>query len=154
MPAPKGNQYWKKANPTKHGGQREYSEISLYKICLEYFDTESENLWTKTQAMKVQVGKVQEVQLIDVPEVINPFTLEGLRLYAGISSDTWRRYRKSEDLCAVVEWAETVIRKNQIDGAMVGAYSQNLTARLNSIAENNNLNHSGSINFAEDDGVD
>ena len=154
MPAPKGNQYWKKADPDKHGGQREYTATSLYKIALEYFDTEHENVWTKTQAIKLQVGKEQKIELIDVPEVANPFTLEGLCLYAGISTETWRRYRDSKDLCGVTSWAETVIRKNQLDGAMVGVYHQNIIARLLGLADNTNLNHSGSINFAEDDGVD
>ena len=159
MPAPKGNQFWKKADPDKHGGQREYTPNSLYKACCEYFEEQSQTVLRKHQAFKIRVGKVEEVQIIeipfDAPNMHKPFTLNSLRLYLGISRHTWSNYRDLEDYFPVVEWAEETVEANQIEGALLGVYSGNLTARINSLADTSNLNHSGgTISFAEDDGVD
>lgn len=73
--------------------------------------------------------------------VSRPYTLDGFCLYAGIFS-TWAQFKSNakrrEDWAefeTVINACEQVIRDQQITGAMIGAYSERLTARLNGISD-------------------
>ena len=73
--------------------------------------------------------------------VSRPYTLDGFCLYAGIFS-TWAQFKSNAkrredwaDFETVINACEQVIRDQQITGAMIGAYSERLTARLNGISD-------------------
>lgn len=67
-----------------------------------------------------------------------PYTFEGLCLHINISD--WSMFctsnKKREGFPEVLSWIRNMIRKQQIEGAVVGLYKENITARLNGIAEN------------------
>lgn len=73
--------------------------------------------------------------------VSRPYTLDGFCLYAGIFS-TWSQFKSNAkrredwaDFEIVINACEQVIRDQQITGAMIGSYSERLTARLNGISD-------------------
>lgn len=70
-----------------------------------------------------------------------PYTLDGFCLFAGIFS-TWAQFKSNakrredwSEFETVINACEQVIRDQQITGAMIGVYSERLTARLNGISE-------------------
>lgn len=74
-----------------------------------------------------------------------PYTLDGFCLFAGIFS-TWAQFKSNAkrredwaDFETVINACEQVIRDQQITGAMIGVYSERLTARLNGIADKQEL---------------
>lgn len=67
-----------------------------------------------------------------------PYTLYGFLAWAGIANWTeFKRpeFRKHADYLRVINAIENSIKAMQVDGAMVGVYNSNLTARLNGITE-------------------
>ena len=72
-----------------------------------------------------------------------PDTLDGLCLHLGISD--WSAFKVSEcyqtpEFLGVIRALEMRVRDQQVSGAMVGVYNSNLTARLNGIADTQNVN--------------
>lgn len=74
-----------------------------------------------------------------------PYTLDGFCLFAGILMP-WATFKNNAkrrvdwaDFEIVINACEQVIRDQQITGAMIGVYSERLTARLNGIAEKQEL---------------
>lgn len=70
--------------------------------------------------------------------VKRPYTLFGFLSWAGISNWTdFKRpdWRQKGEYLRVIRAIENSIKSEQVDGAMVGLYNSNLTARLNNIAE-------------------
>lgn len=70
--------------------------------------------------------------------VSRPYTLAAFLAWAGITN--WTEFKKIEwrkkgEYFRVIRAIENVIKAQQIDGAMVGLYNSNLTARLNNISE-------------------
>lgn len=69
-----------------------------------------------------------------------PYTFEGLGEHIQIADylefKKWNE--KREGFADVFGWIRNKIRRNQIEGGLVGIYKENLTARLNGIAENMN----------------
>lgn len=67
-----------------------------------------------------------------------PYTFEGLCEHIDIWD--WSRFvsdnRDREGFAPVLGWIRNKIRRQQIEGSMVGLYRENLTARLNGIADN------------------
>lgn len=67
-----------------------------------------------------------------------PYTFEGLCDYIDIWD--WSNFvsdnKEREGFAPVLGWIRNKIRKQQIEGSMVGIYRENLTARLNGIADN------------------
>lgn len=73
--------------------------------------------------------------------VKRPYTLDGFCLFAGIFmpwatfKNNARRRKDWAEFEIAINTCEAVIRDNQITGAMIGVYSERLTARLNGIAD-------------------
>ena len=74
-------------------------------------------------------------------EVQRPYTIDGLLVYLNVQT-TWtdmkRNYSKRPDwpeFYAVFNACEQCVRNNQVTGAMIGLYSERLTARLNGISD-------------------
>jgi hypothetical protein len=70
-----------------------------------------------------------------------PYTLDGFCLFAGILmpwatfKNNAKRRKDWSDFEIVINACEQVIRDQQITGAMIGVYSERLTARLNGISD-------------------
>lgn len=67
-----------------------------------------------------------------------PYSLKEFRLFADISKwSVFVEHNKGrEGFAEVIDWIEDKISQQQVNGAMVGMYKENLVARLNGISEN------------------
>lgn len=83
-------------------------------------------------------AKEQKSKEVKHGKVQRPYTLYGFIAFAGIAN--WSDYKQSQnaqrgDFPMVIRAIENSIKAQQIDGAMVGLFNSNLTARLNGIAD-------------------
>lgn len=73
-------------------------------------------------------------------KVPKPMSIAGFCLYLGIGMQTWGRFCKSERVHAegfeaVIDKIKTEIRKDQLEGSMVGIYNANIAMRLNGLSD-------------------
>ena len=127
MGAPKGNDFWTKRS--KHGRDKIFESPEILKdACYEYFKHESKQQWRE----KNWVGK--EAKLV-YKVVSTPFTLAGLCIFLGITTQTWNNYKgdyhkgDKKDFIGVITHIEDIIYKQKFDGAATGAYNPNIIAR-------------------------
>lgn len=114
----------------------------LWEKALEYF------AWCDDNPVKISVkekkrnsqknGTGDENQFESVPK---PYTLDGLCLWCNILVP-WATFKRDqlkrqggEDFSIVLNACEKCVRDQQVTGAMIGLYSERLTARLNGISE-------------------
>lgn len=134
MAAPKGNEYYKRRE--KDGRELIFATPEdLLTKAYEYFDWCKENPMYKREAIKsgIKAGDIIKI------EVDRPYTIEGLCVYAEISVSTFYNYEEREDFLQVVTHVREVIRQNQLEGAMVEAYSPNIVARLLGLSDKREL---------------
>lgn len=151
MPYAKGNKLWQRRS--KIGRNRIFCDADLlWKEAEAYFEFCDENPWQRVELVKYQ-GCVNEAE---VP-LGRPYTIEGLTIFLGVSSAYFRsakvdlrekieKGKASEAdvaLLDAIELIEQTIRTQQIEGAAVGVFSHNLVARLNGLADNQNLRQEG-----------
>lgn len=96
----------------------------------EYFD------WCDANPIEVYTRTTSDDKIVQ--QTKRPYTLQGLMLWLGITN--WTRfkqydYTQTEDFVRVIRACEETIKRQQIEGAMSGAYNSNLVARLNGISE-------------------
>lgn len=97
---------------------------------------------------KEKHGGSKEMKKQDQQEnVTRPYTLYGLCAFLGITK--WYQFKATnigrdgfEDVILTIE---NVIASQQIDGAMTGVFKENLTARLNGLAERNQQEINGEL---------
>lgn len=104
---------------------------------------------------KEKHGGSKEMKKQDQQENISrPYTLYGFCAFTGITKwssfkakmtnpEKVLRWQEFEDVILTIE---NVIASQQIDGAMTGVFKENLTARLNGLADKNQQEISGEIN--------
>ncbi len=134
MAPPKGNEYYKRRQ--KDGRELIYkTPDELLQEAYKYFEWCYKKPWYKNEAIKSgpNAGKI-----IKVP-TSRPYTIEGLCVYAGISVQTFFNYEQRNDFLEVVTHIREVIRQNQLEGAMVEAYSSNIVARLLGLSDKKEL---------------
>lgn len=123
MSAPIGNQFWKLRS--KHGRDTLFASPELlWEAACEYFEATDARKWTK----KDWVGKdAMEVSR----ETETPYTLTGLYLYIGCSTQYFRDFKKtcSQDFSLIVTRIEQIIYTQKFEGASVGAFNANIIAR-------------------------
>jgi hypothetical protein len=128
MAAPKNNQFWKMRDLKSR--QKIFSTPELLlEAAYEYFKQCDENPWYKNEAIKsgMDAGKI-----IQIP-VRTPYTFEGLYSFLGISRIGYMNYEKDEKYevyFTITTHIRSIIERNQIEGASVGAYNPNIIARL------------------------
>ena len=88
--------------------------------------------------------------------VPTPYTIEDFCDFANISN--WTVFKQSDtanqpEYLSIIHAIENRIRGQQIRGSLVGLYNANLTARINAIAENTNVNANIPVQIV-DDGLD
>lgn len=123
MAAPKGNQFWKARS--SHGRKSIFKNPEqLWKGCEEYFQWVEENPLREEKLFAYQ-GEVTRATI----NKMRAMTLNGLRLFLGISDQTWRDYRKREDFLGVTTRAEQIIRIQKFEGAAADLLNANIIAR-------------------------
>ena len=80
-----------------------------------------------------------------------PYTVEGFMIYSGITN--WTEFKKhavgKEGYAEVIDYIQARIRQCQVEGGMVGIYKENLTARLNGIADHMNVQETPPPNIVD-----
>lgn len=143
--APSGNAFWRKR--AKHGRDKLFATPELLMEAVEeYLTYVDESPWMNKEAIK---GGEFAGQIISIPTA-RPYTLTGLCLYLGCSSSYFREFKSNlpkgaEAFLTVITRIEEIILTQQIEGAMVGAFKENLTARLNKISDKTDIEHSGEV---------
>lgn len=147
----KGNKLWKLRS--KHGRDKLFSDGALLlEEAYAYFDWCDRYPWYKPELVKYK-GEYDEAE---VP-IGRPYTMDGLTVYLGVSGGYFRAAKANlkekinsnkgtddeVDLLEAIEMIETIIRNQQIEGAAVGVFTPNLIARLNGLADNQNVNNTG-----------
>jgi hypothetical protein len=146
MAAPSGNSFWKKR--AKHGRDKLFATPELLMEAVEeYLTYVDESPWMNKEAIK---GGEFAGQIISIPTA-RPYTLTGLCLYLGCDSSYFRKFKTtcSEDFFTVISRIEDIIVTQQVEGAMVGAFNANLTARLNKISDKTDVEHSGGFELSQ-----
>lgn len=109
----------------------DYTPAELRNKAIDYFDYMRGKVWNRTEAIR---SGDNAGMLYEVPTSC-PLDLKGFLLFAGIGLRTWGRYAENEAFLSVCEWVMMIIETQNFEGAMVGAYNANLTARRHRIAE-------------------
>lgn len=134
MAAPKKNEYYKRRQ--KDGRELIYSSPELLlDEAYKYFDWCKKNPFYKREILK---GGPKAGKVIKIP-TDRPYTIEGLCVYLGINMQTFSNYGDRQDFLGVVTHIREIIRQNQLEGAMVEAYSPNIVARLLGLSEKTEL---------------
>ena len=133
MAAPKGNKFW--MNRTKHGISKIFSDPAvLWSECVNYFEWCDDNPLMSSESIKFQ----GEATLTEVPKM-RAMTLTGLCFYLKISLETWRTYRKDNDLLGVICEAEQIIYDQKFAGAAADMLNANIIARDLGLADKKEL---------------
>lgn len=115
--------------------RKKYTSEEWEQKLKEYFEFMKTQTWTKYEAIK---SGDRAGELIAIPTQ-TPMTRHNLCIFAGISEETLRNYASNkegyENHFEVTIHALQIIDNNQIEGALVGTYNNNLVARLQGIKE-------------------
>lgn len=121
----------------------------------KYIET-PEKMWELFEAYrtatKARVRKIPKatVKGILFEEHTPPLTIEGFKNYCADSGCDVQRYFNNRDnayteYAPIISRIKEVIREDQIEGAMVGQYNSNLTARLNGLTEKTDVTSTENI---------
>lgn len=117
----------------------------LWREALAYFDWCDENPITTNNKRKKSRSETNESQSMEQTPVSRPYTLDGLCLWCNILTP-WATFKRdcgrradAEDFAIVINACEQCVRDQQVTGAMIGLYSERLTARLNGITDKQEL---------------
>ena len=117
---------------SKHGAEAVAKDPqACYEACIEYFQWCEQN---PVLEERVGFSKGRAVRAI-VPHP-RAFTLWGLSIFLGISTDTWFIWRKErESHRAVISWAEAAMKEQKFTAAASGLMNANLIAREMGLAD-------------------
>lgn len=135
--APKGNQFWKLRS--KHGRDKLFATPEqLWEAACEYFAYCDSHPW-KVVKDKTK-GKYREKE--ESPTQC-PYTLTGLLFYYDASDSYWRKFKEGadEDFFTVITRIENIIKTQQLEGAIVGAFNANIVSRINGLADKQEIDH-------------
>jgi hypothetical protein len=103
----------------------------LENACKKYFDWADSNPWIKNDV--VRGGEMAGTPL-QIPTQ-RPYTFIALCQHIGISKDCFRDYEKRTDFIDLCTRVRDKIDNQQIEGALVGCFNANLTARIQGLAD-------------------
>lgn len=138
--------FWKRRS--KHGRDKLFASPELlWESACEYFQWCDDNPWVKTKKSSFDKGEFSGESIEETPTQ-RPYSKMGWFVYIGCS-DTWLvNFKKTatDDFLRVIEQIETIIAKQQWEGASVGAFNANIIARTLGLKEqteatNTNYNH-------------
>lgn len=117
----------------------------LWREALAYFNWCDDNPIMTTNKRKKSRSDTSESQSMEQEPVSRPYTLDGLCLWCNILTP-WATFKRdcgrradAEQFAIVINACEQTIRNQQVTGAMIGIYSERLTARLNGITDKQEL---------------
>lgn len=140
MAAPKGNKFYKKRE--KDGRELIYKEPSeLLDAAYKYFDWCNNNPIKKDEVLK---GGVRAGYIVKV-KTDRPYTLIGLCNHIGIGKRTFDDYCNRNDFSPITTHIREIIQQNQIEGAMVGTYKENIVARLLGLVDKKEIESTGGL---------
>ena len=109
----------------------------LRKDALAYFEWCDKNPIRGSRSLRKDDGTVVTIDT----QLPRPYSFEGLADHIGI--DDYAQFVKDNKerpgFGKVFCFIRTRVRRNQIEGGLVGIYKEGLTARLNGIADNMNI---------------
>ena len=138
MAAPKGNQYYLKR--IVNGKPPKYTPKEWSEKMIDYLKYMENCTWNKNEAIK---GGDLAGTIISIPTK-TPLTIQGFCNFAGVSSELYARYKQDkgfEDYHGITMYIDSIIKQNQLEGSMVGAYNPNIVARLLGLAEKTENDH-------------
>lgn len=127
----------------------------LKEKCDSYFEWADANPWIKTEQKKTtQKIDLMEMMMLSKEEGVDfddlmkgasnpivelptqrPYTLIALCHHIGITKECWRDYEDRTEFADLTTRVRERIENQQIEGALVGAFNANLTARLQGISD-------------------
>lgn len=124
-----------------------YKEIESPDKFWELFEEYKKDVKDNPRIKIEYVGK--EGNRVDTP-IERPLTIEGFKCYCANNQCDIQAYWNNRDeryteFAPIVTRVREEIRREQIEGGMVGAYNANLTARLNSLTDKQELKHEGNV---------
>jgi hypothetical protein len=143
MAAPIGNRFWELAENA--GRPKAYKPEKLWEEAKKYFVWCEDNPWQKNEALK---GGDFAGQIIKIP-TSRPFTISGLCVFLGITTQTYDSYQRTEEFLSVTTRIHDIIYTNKFEGAAVGAYNANIIARDLGLADKSDIKAevTGSMTF-------
>jgi len=122
-------------------GKKKYIETpdELYSLFLNYvFDTKS-----RTRRIPKATNKGMQYE-----EHIPPLTIDGFKTYCNKKGSDINRYWNNvggsySEYVTIITHIKDEIRQDQIEGALVGQYQQNIVARLNGLTEKTDVTTNG-----------
>lgn len=111
------------------------------KAVQDYFDWADDNpvRLTYSRKFKGEAGSKEPAQKEDKNEyAVRPYLLHELAYKIGVNSwtDFKRDNRERDGFADIIAYAENRVAAQQLTGAMVGLYRENIVARLNGIFDN------------------
>lgn len=133
MAAPKGNKFWELRS--KHGRDKLFASSELlWQAACEYFQ------WCEDNPIEAEDNK--GTKNVNKVKFVRPYTKEGLYLYLDVSPHWLDNFKKaaSEDFLYIICKIEMTIRRQKLEGSIVGIYNANIIARELGLTENINQN--------------
>ena len=130
-----------------------YTPEQLSKAISQWFEKQ-EGKTIDVKETKLRTGDNYTYNEEGIKHYRCPLTVEGLRADLAIAPGTWYGYKERAEYNEIITRAEDWIRRDQIEGAAAGIYNPNLVARLNGIAEKQEVKHEEvitAITFEESD---
>lgn len=120
--------------------------------CQAYFDWCDRSPWEKTELVKHK-GDWSEAEI----PLGRHYSIDELCTFLGVSTSYFRSVKavlreridegkqdaQDEDRLAAVEFVETHIRAQNISGAVVGVFKENIIARFHNLHDTTNVNRTG-----------
>ena len=138
MAAPQGNEFYKLAKNT--GINKKYTPEEFKIKCDEYFDHINNTPYLKRK-YEIYKGETKEY----IEEIKQPYTIEGLCIFAGISTVTFYNYENNKDFINVITYARDRIYNNKLSGATDGTFNANIVIRDLGLKDNATVTHETSI---------
>lgn len=126
-------------NRKKEAEEQSYSTADeLQSKAFEYFAWCEDNPWFKKELMR---SGDRKGEIVEVP-VSRPYTLAGMCVYCGISQSTFAAYTKDKTMKGAAEHITDIIRQNQLEGAIIGAYNSSFISHILAEGKEINTDHS------------
>ena len=123
MAAPKGNQFWKLADPECIGKPRNFASPSyLWEKAKEYFEECDENPFEREETTTTDKGTYYKTYSHKIP-----YTWEGLYVFLGVCNID--RYKDIKEFVGIITHIGNVIRNRKFSGAAAGIFNSNIIAR-------------------------
>jgi len=141
MAAPKGNQFWKLADPECFGRPSIFqTPEDLWKSAKEYFLECDENPIEVSEITTTDKGIYSKIKQHKVP-----YTWEGLYVFLGISN--LDRYKEKKDFVGIISHIGNIIRNQKFTGAAAGIFNANIIARDLGLSEKTDTTLKGEVNI-------